>query len=303
MVKGAATLQSMTGFASASGEFNGSSWSMDIRSVNGRGLDVKCRVPDWIEGLEQAAKSQIANRFTRGNITLNLRVTMAETVGDHPVVLEDALDAYIDVLKSIETRATARGLTLTPPSAADIMAHRVISFSNSRGAITEGLKEEVSHHLGELLDSFETSRKSEGEKLGTILTSQLTEIANLVDQANHMLPSRQDAIEQRMATAIERLLNTEAAALEDRIAQEIAAVLIKMDITEEIDRLKAHIVSGRDLLAEGGPVGRKLDFLTQEFNREANTLCSKSQDTDLTRVGLALKVAIDQMREQVQNLE
>ena len=295
-------ITSMTGFASAQGEFGPWSWSWDLRGVNGKGLDLRLRVPDWLDGLEAALRSELAKALGRGNVTVSLRLSRAEAAGRialNPVALSSVLDA----LATVEAEAEARGLVIGSATAGDLLALRGLLEPASEDGDTQPLTEAVRADFGPVLDAFVEMRRSEGAALQQVIERQIDEIAGLTDQAAEILEARRDHVTETMRNNLARVMDGAAGADPDRVAQELALIAVKADVTEELDRLRAHVAAARALVATGGAVGRKLDFLMQEFNREANTLCSKSQFTELTTVGLDLKAVIDQMREQVQNVE
>lgn len=295
-------LRSMTGFASRTGALAPHSWSWELRAFNGKGQDVRLRVPDWLDGLEPILRKKITASTARGSITLSLRITRDDTATDlriNPGHLASALDALHD----IERAATARGVALAPSKACDI--------AGLRGVLDVGVVEDdiaplvaqLTSEADALIAEFNTMRSAEGEALETVLSAQLDETAALAAQAGACLDTRAEDARTSLQRNLARLIENTEGLDEMRVAQELALLAVKSDVTEELDRLNAHITAARALVAEGGTVGRKLDFLMQEFNREANTLCAKSQHEPLTRVGLALKAVIDQMREQVQNVE
>ncbi len=297
-------LMSMTGFASASGALDEWTWAVDIRSVNGRGLDLRMRLPDWIEGLESEVRKLCQARLSRGNVTVNLKLQRA--VDAAALTLNTAaLAAAIDALDQIEKAADASGLALTPPSAADIAHMRGIMEVNESSDIPDvaPLRTAILETMTGALAAFQDNRASEGTALGAVLGEQIDRIESLAADASAALGSREEAARAAMKRSLSRLLENSDMPDEARLLQELALIAVKTDVTEELDRLTAHIAAARALLGETGPRGRKFDFLMQEFNREANTLCSKSQSTELTAIGLDLKAVIDQMREQVQNVE
>jgi uncharacterized protein (TIGR00255 family) len=295
-------LRSMTGFASATGSLAPHGWSWDLRSVNGKGQDLRLRVPDWIDGLEVALRKKLAERTARGNITLSLRFTRDETTGALQVN-EEYLGAVIDALLRIEARAMESGLSLAPSRAADIAALRGVLDAGAAEDDLEALSAVLLTDADALIAAFNAMRESEGRALEAVLNRQLDEISSLTEEARTHAEARADSMAETLRRNLARVLDSADGMDEARIAQELAMIAVKADVTEEIDRLTAHVEAARSLIAQGGAVGRKLDFLMQEFNREANTLCAKAQSTDLTRCGLALKAVIDQMREQVQNVE
>ncbi|MEL6449880.1 MAG: YicC/YloC family endoribonuclease [Pseudomonadota bacterium] len=298
----AAPLRSMTGFAAATGAFEAFRWAWDIRAVNGKGLDLRLRVPDWIDGLEAALRPLVAAHAKRGNVTLSLRVTRDDAAVS--VALNGAqMRAMIAALLEIEAEAMERGLSLAPSRATDIAMMRGVMEQGVSQDDPAPLRAALIAALPPLLEAFDAMRQTEGAALAEVLTGQLDEVAALTEEAATLAEARKDEVAQALRRNLARVLDNTDGADPDRVAQELALLAVKADVTEEIDRLHTHVAAARNLLAEGGPVGRKLDFLMQEFNREANTLCSKAQNAALTTTGLALKALIDQMREQVQNVE
>ncbi len=295
-------IKSMTGFASGKGAFGPHSWTWELRSVNGKGLDLRLRLPDWLTGLEAALRGDLSKQVNRGNITLSLRMGREETAADVRLNTP-AMEAALDALAQTEALAGARGVLLAPSKASDLLALKGMLEAGADADDPAQLVEHLKSEFGGLLASFIEMRGSEGEALSGILTGQLDQVAKLTDQAADLAERRREEMAQNMRENLTRVLDNTQGADPDRVAQELALIAVKADITEEIDRLKAHVTAARALLTQDGPVGRKLDFLMQEFNREANTLCSKSQNAELTAVGLELKAVIDQMREQVQNVE
>lgn len=293
--------QSMTGFAHQTGEGAGHSWVWEMRGVNGKGLDLRLRLPDGIEGLEAYVRQAAGKVLARGNIQINLR--LGRESGAQKLRVDDAqLAAVLDAMSAIESDAMARGLSLAPSTAADIVGLRGILTDEPEQTDPADLADALKSSFDAALAAFVAMRQTEGAAMAEILTRHLSEIETLVTQAGEAAQARAPAQAERMKAQMARVLD-EADIDPQRLAQELAVIAVKSDITEEIDRLRAHVTAARDLLQDPGAVGRKLDFLSQEFNREANTLCSKSGDAALTQIGLALKTTIDQMREQVQNVE
>ncbi|MEO1363084.1 MAG: YicC/YloC family endoribonuclease [Pseudomonadota bacterium] len=295
-------LRSMTGFAAQSGAYQAHRWAWEMRSVNGKGLDIRLRVPDWIDGLEAALRPLITARAKRGNVTLSLRIAREDAAVASSVNMAQA-SAAIAALRQITEEATAQGLTLAQSTAAEIAMMRGVMEQNATQDDPAPLRAALLADVTALLEAFDAMRLTEGAALSDILTAQLTEVDALVREAEVLAEARKDEVATTLRRNLARVLDNTDGADPDRVAQELALLAVKADITEELDRLRTHVTAARAHLDEGGPVGRKLDFLMQEFNREANTLCSKAQNADLTRVGLALKALIDQMREQVQNVE
>jgi uncharacterized protein (TIGR00255 family) len=292
---------SMTGFATARGQGAGAGWVWDLRGVNGKGLDLRLRVPDWIDGLEAIVRTELGRALARGNVSLSLRVARdADTDGAlhlNPVALQAGLRAMADV----EQAAMAAGVTLAQPSPADVLALRGVLETVAADADPAPLRAAILADLPALIAAFQDMRRAEGAALHALIAAQIDQIADFVTAATAAAIARRPAVKAAFQDAVSRVLTDAVDPV--RMAQELALLAVKSDVTEELDRLSAHIAAARTLLDEQGPVGRKFDFLMQEFMREANTLCSKSADITLTRIGLDLKTVIDQLREQVQNVE
>ncbi len=296
-------VRSMTAYASATGTSGSWSWSWELRSVNARGLDLRLRLPDWIEGLEPALRSAIRDTAGRGAVSLTLR--LARAAEDRTGADPEAVDQALRQVAAIHARAAQQGMTLAPCTAVDILGMATGQGAGHEGTDeTETLRDELIAHFGaEILAPFQAMRQAEGAALAAILSDHLDEIARLVETAASQAEARAPKMRDDLRAALARVTENADAVEPGRLAQELALLAVRADVTEEIDRLRVHVVAAREHLSDGGPIGRKLDFLTQEFNREANTLCAKSNDADLGATGLALKAAIDQMREQVQNVE
>lgn len=296
---------SMTGFAARKGQGAGHSWAWDIRSVNGKGLDLRLRVPDWIDGLELALRGDLGRALQRGNVSLSLKVArdgLAEGA-EAMRVNAPALIAALQALAEVEAAAQEVGIPLAPATPADVLAVRGVLDTTAAETDTQPLRAALLADLPALLADFQAMRQAEGAALQAVIAAQLDQIAALVAAAAAEAALRRDSAAATLREALARVLANAEGFDETRLAQELALIAVKTDVQEELDRLAAHVVAARALLAEAGPVGRKFDFLMQEFMREANTLCSKAQALALTRIGLDLKTVIDQMREQVQNVE
>jgi uncharacterized protein (TIGR00255 family) len=289
-------IASMTGFSRARGDQADESWIWELKSVNARGLDIRVRLPSGHEDVETAIRDAIAKRFRRGSFFASL--TLQRPEGEAQLqVNRDLLDQLLSVCRElggetprVEALLNVRGVLTPAEKTLDEAAE-----SARRGAYIKSFEE--------VLEELEAARREEGARLHAVLETRLGEIEDLVSEAEAGAEARPEAVRARLASQLAELLENTQSLSEDRLAQELAIVAVKNDIREEIDRLGAHVAQGRDLLAEEAPVGRRLDFLCQEFNREANTLCAKSNDVRLTRIGMALKAIIDQLREQVQNVE
>ncbi|WP_085876958.1 YicC/YloC family endoribonuclease [Roseisalinus antarcticus] len=292
----------MTAFASRSGSVGTTAWAWEVRGVNARGLDLRLRLPDGVPGLEALVRPRLTARLGRGSITLSLRLDRQQ--GGPELVLDPVqLDRVLDTLARIEARALESGLTLAQPNAADVMSVRGVVATAVDDAVDKGLTDALMADLEALIDAFDAMRRGEGAALQGLISGQLDTIVALLDEADTVVEARRDETRASMATALRRVFEDVPEADEPRLMQELALIAVKQDVTEEIDRLRTHVDAARALLAEDAPAGRRLDFLAQEFNRESNTLCSKAQNKALTGVGLALKAAIEQMREQIQNVE
>ena len=295
---------SMTGFAARKGEGAGYGWTWDLRSVNGKGLDLRLRLPDWIDGLEPALRGELGRALGRGNVALALKVgrdggEASDGLRVNPIALQAALAA----LREVEDQAMLIGVTLGQATASDVLSLRGVLDATAVEVDTAPLRAAILADLPALLADFNAMRAGEGAALNAVLSAQIDRIAGLVSDAQVATAARQAEAAANLRDGVARILANAAAVDEARLAQELAILAMKNDVTEEIDRLTAHIAAARGLLADAGQIGRKFDFLVQEFLREANTLCSKAQSITLTRIGLDLKTVIDQMREQVQNVE
>ncbi|EYD73536.1 Protein YicC [Rubellimicrobium mesophilum DSM 19309] len=295
-------IRSMTAFASRRGSFGDLQWDWDLRGVNGRGLELRLRLPEGIEGLEPGVRAALSARLSRGNVSLTLR--LSRPAGEGGFGIDEAqLDRVLHALEHVQQRAFALGVTLNQPNAADVLAQKGVVVAAPPGEAEEGLLPALLGDLAGLLDDFVAAREAEGRALGSVLRDQIDGIAAMADEAARLAEARREEAREALTGALRRVLLDVPEVEEARLAQELALIAVKADVTEEIDRLRAHVAQARDLLADDKPAGRRLDFLAQEFNREANTLLSKSGSAPLSRLGLDLKAAIDQMREQVQNVE
>jgi len=293
-------LSSMTGYARAQGGVPGISFSVEIKTVNSRGLDIRMRMTPGYDALEAEIRRRIGKALSRGSVTVNLNVER-EGEGGRVVVNHDALTAVLGALREINGKVDAERPTLD-----GILALKGVLEQHDApldADAEERLAAAIYAAVDQALNDLRKARQSEGVHLKQILGGQVDEIARLRDAAAAHPRRSRDVILARLREQIADLITSTTGLSEDRLAQEALLLATKADIREELDRLTAHVASARSLLAEGGPVGRKLDFLSQEFNREANTLCSKSNAVELTAIGLDLKAVIDQFREQVQNLE
>lgn len=294
------TLKSMTGFARSDGRHGPHSWHWEVRTVNGRGLDVRLRMPAGYDSIEQAVRDTCKKRLARGNCSLTL--TVQRDSGETAARLNE--DVFKQVVRAAEQ---AQGLVdAAPPTLDGLLSMRgVIEFTEAEEDESEqkARADAVLADFGHVVDNLIEARMAEGQHLAKEVSAQVDEVEGLVGTIEKS-PSREpEAISKRLQEQITRLLGETSQLDEQRLHQEAVFLAAKADVEEELARLKAHVAAARDLLESTQPVGRKFDFLTQEFNREANTICSKSNAPDITTAGLALKAVIDRMREQVQNIE
>ena len=294
------SLSSMTGFARAQGSQGPWRWHWEVRSVNARGLDIRVRVPEGFEGLEQPTRMLANERFARGGISATLTLD-ADPARGAVRVNPEALHQVLTALRSLEGMVKA-----DPPRLDGILALRGVidtqspELSEAELAMRDAA---VLSSLAGAFDALKVARREEGARLDAVLRQQTERMAGLVAEAEKFAETQPEQLRARLKASIDEVLKARAGLPEDRLAQEVALLLVKADVREEIDRLKSHLTQARTMFSSGGAQGRRLDFLAQEFNREANTLCSKSSDMQLTRIGLELKAVIDQLREQVQNIE
>ncbi|WP_296599174.1 YicC/YloC family endoribonuclease [Phenylobacterium sp.] len=291
-------ISGMTGFGRAEGAHGGWSWAVEARSVNGRNLEVRFRGPPGFESLERAAREGAQARFQRGNVTVGVQAKRSEGAAAVRVNVEQ-LERYIALGAPFVEDGRAK-----PPRMDGLLALRGVIEAEDSGLDPEAqaeLEAAIAGSIALALDGLATARREEGRALLSVLNAQVDRIGDLAVQARATAAGQPAAIKTRFETRLKELAGE--AASEERIVQEAAAMAVKADVQEELDRLGGHVDAARGLLAADAAVGRRLDFLTQEFMREANTLCSKSQIAALTAVGLDLKATIEQFREQVQNVE
>lgn len=292
----------MTGFTRASGQHGGLGWTWEIRSVNGKGLDVRVRLPSGYEALEATVREVAGRALKRGSVSvsLNLERATAETAYQ---INSDLLERLMDTASALSDDIR---VAPEPPRIDVLLAVRGVVEPAEEAADPEAMEARHAAMAGSLREALEAlvkARRAEGARLEQLLRDRLAEIDSLVGEAESAAAVRREALRERLRQQVEELLESSPALSEERLAQEAALLAVKADVREELDRLGAHAEAARALLDDGDAIGRRLDFLCQEFNREANTLCSKSGDIELTRIGLQLKAAIDQFREQAQNVE
>lgn len=291
-------LSGMTGFARQSGEADWGSWAWEAKSVNGRGLDIRINTPPGFDALERQAKAEAVKRFKRGNLQISLRIEISDGV-DSTAINQDVFSALLDHLtangpapgsEAVATLYTVKGVVETGNA-------NIRDLAND-----EKITAPLEAAAAPLMEGLAAARREEGTALARIMNALLSEMEAAVSNAAKEAGTQPARLKERLEKQLAELeADTKVDA--DRLAAELALAAAKADVREELDRLKAHIVSGRDYLSGGSPIGRKLDFLAQEMNREANTLCSKSISLDLTNAGLSLKGLVDQFKEQAANVE
>ncbi|HMB77653.1 MAG TPA: YicC/YloC family endoribonuclease [Kiloniellaceae bacterium] len=300
MTASSGSVSSMTGFARREGGDDVMTWAWEVKSVNGRNLDFRSRLPSGFEDLEATIRGQLPKHCARGNFQINLTVqrgTAAARLQVNREALEDLRPVIAELRQAFDAPA---------PRVEGILALRgvleEVEAPEDEGVL-EARRTALASDLTAALEAIVAARRQEGAKLAAIVEKQLRTIESLTADAETCAASQPAALRAKLAQQLDELLQASPALPEDRLAQEAAILIGKADVREELDRLVAHCAAARALMAAGGAIGRKLDFLCQEFNREANTLCSKSADVSLTRIGLDMKAAIEQLREQIQNIE
>lgn len=292
------SVSGMTGFARRDGAYGAWTWTAEARSVNGRSLEVRFRAPNGFESLERLAREAAQSRFQRGQVGITLQARRAETIGAARIH-HDVIDLYLNAIAPLIESGRA-----TAPTADGLLALRGVFDSTDADDDPDAraeLEAAVSRDIAGALDELANARTTEGRALADMISRFLARIEALTLVAETAAAAQPQLVRDRFARRLAELLG-EAAPL-DRILQEAAAQAIRADVREELDRIQAHLMAAREILDSGGPTGRRLDFLAQEFMREANTLTSKSASAELTAAGLELKAVIDQLREQVQNVE
>ena len=292
-------LKSMTGFARLDGSAAGNRFAWELRAVNGRGLDLRLRLPPGFDAVEAAVRRKASEALSRGNVSINLTVSR-ETSTQTFRIDENLLSALIDTARRHSGTPGIRDASLDGLLAVRGVVEVVEAAPDEESA--KAFEAELIAKFDKVLVDFQASRAAEGVALARILGEQVNEVARLVAEAEALPARTPEAIRDRLEEQLAVLLARDDIDPQ-RLHVEAALIATRADVREEIDRLKAHISQARELMASDAAVGRRLDFLAQEFNRESNTLCSKSNDTALTRIGLALKAVVDQFKEQVQNVE
>jgi uncharacterized protein (TIGR00255 family) len=291
-------IASMTGFARADGNQLGVSWVWEIKSVNGKSLDLRLRFPPGFDSLEPQLRALLTQRFRRGNFSAILNVSRTEPAAVR--VNREALTQLVAIMNEL-----AGEIEAAPPRIDGLLALRgvVETVEDEADVVLEERRRAVLDSWAIALEALANARAEEGARLAFVLQSQLADMAALVETAAACAAAQPAAIRERLQAMLANVVDLAPGMPEDRVAQEMALLIVRSDIREELERLRAHLDQAAELLRQDEAVGRRLDFLCQELNREANTLCSKSADIELTRAGLSLKAAVEQFREQVQNIE
>jgi uncharacterized protein (TIGR00255 family) len=290
----------MTGFSRAEGQHGDTVFAWELKSVNGKGLEIRFRLPPGYDGLEPQLRASLSQRVRRGNV--NVSLALARSAGNGGLRINR--QALAEVLAAV--RELQASVNASPPSADGLLSLRGVLEAGEpeeTAELREARLAAATRIWEPALGALVRMREEEGARLRQVLEERLGEIASLTSAAEATAAAQPEAMRERLRTLLGTLMQASPPLTEDRLAQELAVVVARGDVREELDRLNAHIAAARALLEEGTAVGRRFDFLCQEFNREANTLCSKSADIELTRIGLALKASIEQLREQVQNIE
>jgi uncharacterized protein (TIGR00255 family) len=293
----------MTGFARTGGTEAAHVWQWELKSVNGKGLDLRVRLPSGFDRLDIPARERLGRVLMRGNVSATLEIRRTSEARSQPFQVNHAvLEAFLTLQQQLHGKVSP-----ALPNLTDLLAVRgILEGPETETARPADTAEQDAHLLAgleEAVSALQQARAAEGQRLSALLHSHLDQIAALTAEARAAASLQPQALSDKLRRQVAGLLADGVPVAEERLAQEIAILAAKADATEELDRLEAHVAAGRDLLTAGGAAGRKLDFLAQEFNREANTLVSKASELAVTRLGLELKTVIDQFREQVQNIE
>ena len=294
----------MTGYASGSTEVGSVSLDLEIKSVNSKSLDLKIYLPEYLSSLENELRQVASGKVFRGSVVLKIKVSQHSELSNEYFLNDQVLNTVFEKIQNIEKICEEKNIPLEPLRASDFFAIKgVWEEDKNASAFIDDMKSVILDKANELIESLLEARKKEGQGLITILAEKLASILALHKAAEEILPERSKHLEKNFKSLIDKIMSEHSQLDENKIEHEIAIIAIKQDITEELDRLKVHILSMQDLLNSTGAIGKKLDFLSQELNREVNTICSKSQYSALTKIGIEMKTLVDQFREQVQNVE
>ena len=294
----------MTGFASGSTQVGSVLLDFEIKSVNAKSIDLKIYLPEFLSSLENELRQLILEKISRGSIFLKIKVNQHSNLSNDYIFNDLVLKTVFEKIKNIEKICDEKNIPLEPLKASDFLAVKGVWEENKNiSTSADDSKSIIFDKTVELIENLIQAREKEGQGLHIILSKKLSSIMALHKEAEKTLPKRSKYLKKNFKSAVDKVISENSQIDENKIEQEIAIIAIKQDIAEELDRLKVHILSMQDLLNSSGVVGKKLDFLSQELNREVNTICSKSQFSDLTKVGIEMKTLVDQFREQVQNVE
>ena len=294
----------MTGYASGSAQVGSVLLDLEIKSVNSKSLDLKIYLPEYLSSLENELRQVASGKIFRGSVVLKIKVSQHSELSNKYVLNDQILNTVFEKIQNIEKICQEKNIPLEPLKASDFFVIKGV-WEEDKNASTfiDDMKSIILDKANELIESLLEARKKEGQGLLTILADKLASILALHKAAEEILPERSKHLEKNFKSLIDKIMSEHSQLDENKIEHEIAIIAIKQDITEELDRLKVHILSMQDLLNSTGAIGKKLDFLSQELNREVNTICSKSQYSALTKIGIEMKTLVDQFREQVQNVE
>lgn len=297
-------INSMTGYASDTILVGDFSLDAEIKSVNSKSFDLKIYLPEYITFMENDIRQLISKQIARGSIVLKIKAKHNDEASSNFTLNNEVLNTAIDEIKTIEQKCDEKNIQFSPLTVLDFFSVKGVWEENKISQTdTVELKSVLLDKLPELIKKFIETRRIEGQGLQAILVEKLSSIMEFIKEIDKILPDRSRHLKKNFKTALDKIINEQNQVDENRLEQEIALLVIKQDIQEELDRLKVHIVSMQDLVNSSNVVGKKLDFLSQELNREVNTICSKSQYSDLTKLGIEMKTLVDQFREQVQNVE
>ena len=294
----------MTGYASGSVQANSVLLDFEIKSVNSKNLDLKIFLPEYLSVFENELRQIVLKKISRGSVFLKIKLNQQTEYQNNYVLNDKVLQNVFEKIENIERICDEKNIPLEPLKALDFLAVKGVWEENKNSSTNvDDIKKIVLDKIEELVVSLLQTRKKEGQGLHSILSEKLSSLIELRKAAEKTLPARSNHLKKNFKSTIDGIISETSKIDENKLEQEIAIIAIKQDITEELDRLKVHIESMQDLLSSSGVVGKKLDFLSQELNREVNTICSKSQYSDLTKLGIEMKTVVDQFREQIQNVE
>jgi len=294
----------MTGYASDTILVGDFSLDAEIKSVNSKSFDLKIYLPEYMTFMENDIRQLVSKQIARGSIVLKIKAKHNDEASSNFTLNNEVLNTVIDEIKTIEQKCDEENIKFSPITVLDFFSVKGVWEENKISQTdTVKLKSVMLDKLPKLIKKFMETRRIEGQGLQAILVEKLSSIMKFIKEVDKILPDRSRYLKKNFKTALDKIINEQNQVDENRLEQEVALLVIKQDIQEELDRLKVHIISMQDLVNSSKVVGKKLDFLSQELNREVNTICSKSQYSDLTKLGIEMKTLVDQFREQVQNVE